>query len=125
MATKDKKQYLDLLQVLKKIKAEDRAKIPFYLNSTCTVGAQLELIMRGELLTGSFGLTLFRFLFPDYCLVYVVGISALHSIHPGAGVELADPGPPELEGRRGRTPYRQDPLEGVDIFQTCLFSAKN
>ena len=64
-------------------------------------------------MTGSFGLISTLVLFPDYCLVYVVGISALHSIHPGAGVELADPGPPELEGRRGRTPYRQD-QEGVD-----------
>ena len=27
---------------------------------------------------------------------------------------LADPGPPELEGQRGRLPYLQDPLEGVD-----------
>ena len=33
MATKDKKQYLDLLQVLKKIKAEDRAKIVPYLKT--------------------------------------------------------------------------------------------
>ena len=62
-------------------------------------------------------------MFPDYCLVYVAGISAgylhsdgggAHSIHPGAGTELADLGPPELEGRRRCTPYRQDPLEGVD-----------
>ena len=62
-------------------------------------------------------------MFSDYCLVYVAGISAVylhsdgggaHSIHPGAETELADPGPPELEGRRGRLPYLQDPLEGVD-----------
>ena len=70
--------------------------------------------MRGEFLTGSFGLISIQLLFPDYCLVYVAGISADCSIHPGAGTELADLGPPELEGRRGRTPYRQDPLEGVD-----------
>ena len=50
---------------------------------------------------------------PDYCLVYIVGIRALYSILPGAGAELADPGPPGREGRRGRTPYNQD-LEGVD-----------
>ena len=37
-----------------------------------------------------------------------------HSIHPGAGTVLADPGPPELEGRRGRLPYLQGPQEGVD-----------
>ena len=53
-------------------------------------------------------------MFPDYCLVYVAGISAVHSIHPEAGTVLADPGPPELEGQRGRLPYLQDPLEGVD-----------
>ena len=52
-------------------------------------------------------------MFPDYCLIYVVGIRALYSILPGAGAELADPGPPGREGRRGRTPYKQD-QEGVD-----------
>ena len=62
-------------------------------------------------------------MFSDYCLVYVAGINAAdpysngggaHSIHPGAGTVSADPGPPELEGRRGRLAYLQDPLEGVD-----------
>ena len=42
---------------------------------------------------------------PDYCLVYIVGIRALYSILPGAGAELVDPGPLELEGQN---------LEGVD-----------
>ena len=75
--------------------------------------------MRGEVLTGSFGLVSTLVLFPDYCLVYVVGISADCSIHPGAGTELVDHGPPELEGRRGRTPYGQDPGRRR---QTCLRS---
>ena len=65
--------------------------------------------MRGEILTGSFGLISTLVLFPDYCLVYVVGISADCSIHPGAGTELVDLGPPELEGRRGRTPLQAGP----------------
>ena len=65
--------------------------------------------MRGEVLTGGFGLISTLVLFPDYCLVYVVGISADCSIHPGAGTELVDHGPLELEGRRGRTPYGQEP----------------
>ena len=56
-------------------------------------------------------------LFPDYCLVSVVGISALHSIQPGAGAVLADPEPPEAEGRRGRSPHKQD-QEGVDNLPT-------
>ena len=75
--------------------------------------------MRGEVLTGSFGLISTLVLFPDYCLVYVVGISADCSIHPGAGTELVDHGPLELEGRRGRTPYGQDPGRRR---QTCLRS---
>ena len=48
--------------------------------------------MRGEVLTGSFGLVSTLVLFPDYCLVYVVGISADCSIHPGAGTELLNEG---------------------------------
>ena len=60
-------------------------------------------------MTGSFGLVSTLVLFPDYCLVYVVGISADCSIHPGAGTELVDHGPPELEGAREWTPYGQEP----------------
>ena len=74
-------------------------------------------------------------MFSDYCLVYVVGINAAdpysdgggaHSINPGAGTELADPGPPELEGQRGRLPYLQDPLEGVDepAYGATIFVVK-
>ena len=62
------------------------------------MGHSLSYLMRGEILTGSFGLISTLVLFPDYCLVYVVGISADCSIPPGAEVELADPGPPEIEG---------------------------
>ena len=58
-------------------------------------------------------------LFPDHCLVYVVGIRALYSILPGAGAELVDHGPPELEGARERTPYGQ---EASRRRQTCLRS---
>ena len=64
-------------------------------------------------MTGSFGLISTLVLFPDYCLVYVVGISVDCSIHPGAGAELVDHGPPELvEAVDG--PLTDRNLEGVD-----------
>ena len=42
--------------------------------------------MRGEFLTGSFGLISLLLMFPDYCLVYVAGISAV--IYTPTEVEL-------------------------------------
>ena len=70
-------------------------------------------------MTGSFGLISALVLFPDYCLVSVVGISADCSILSGAGAEFVDPGPLELEGARERTPYGQEPGRRR---QTCLRS---
>ena len=69
--------------------------------------------MRGELLTGSFGLISIPLCFLITAWFMLQELVLFTQFTPEQEL-LADLGSPELEGRRGRLPYLQDPLEGVD-----------